>query len=216
MTTKRKDTGPSLLHKGQEITIDIDNIGSDGQGIGRYEGLAVFVPETLPGEQVKARVTLVKKSFAVAAPLSIDKTSPDRVEPVCPVYELCGGCQLQHLSYEGELRMKTRQVEDALTRIGHLTDVKVLPTLRNDHPQHYRNKMQIPVAGGKGKLCSDLYGYPDAGDERTRRHKSHTQAGGSVGVFHSDHRHDGGRVRGKRYGVHERRHERTYRKADRY
>ncbi len=152
MTAKRKETVPSLLHKGQEITIDIDNIGSDGQGIGRYEGMAVFVPETLPGEQVKARVTLVKKSFAVAAPLSIDKASPDRVQPVCPVYELCGGCQLQHLSYEGELRMKTQQVEDALTRIGHLNGVKVMPTLRNDHPDHYRNKMQIPVAGSKGKL----------------------------------------------------------------
>ena len=152
MTAKRKETVPSLLHKGQEITIDIDNIGSDGQGIGRYEGMAVFVPETLPGEQGKARVTLVKKSFAVAAPLSIDKASPDRVQPVCPVYELCGGCQLQHLSYEGELRMKTQQVEDALTRIGHLNGVKVMPTLRNDHPDHYRNKMQIPVAGSKGKL----------------------------------------------------------------
>lgn len=148
----RETAGRSPFRKGQEITVTIDNLDSEGRGIGRCEGLAVFVPETLPGEQVKARVTLVKKNFAVAALLSIGKASPDRVEPACPVYELCGGCQLQHLSYEGELQMKTQQVRDALKRIGHLDDVKVLPTLANVQPLYYRNKMQVPVADGKGSL----------------------------------------------------------------
>ncbi len=148
----RETAGRPSFRKGQEITVTIDNLDSEGRGIGRCEGLAVFVPETLPGEQVKARVTLVKKNFAVAALLSIGKASPDRVEPACPVYELCGGCQLQHLSYEGELQMKTQQVRDALKRIGHLDDVKVLPTLANVQPLYYRNKMQVPVAGGKGSL----------------------------------------------------------------
>lgn len=148
----RETAGRPPFRKGQEITVTIDNLDSEGRGIGRCEGLAVFVPETLPGEQVKARVTLVKKNFAVAALLSIGKASPDRVEPACPVYELCGGCQLQHLSYEGELQMKTQQVRDALKRIGHLDDVKVLPTLANVQPLYYRNKMQVPVAGGKGSL----------------------------------------------------------------
>lgn len=148
----RETAGRPSFRKGQEITVTIDNLDSEGRGIGRCEGLAVFVPETLPGEQVKARVTLVKKNFAVAALLSIGKASPDRVEPACPVYELCGGCQLQHLSYEGELQMKTQQVRDVLKRIGHLDDVKVLPTLANVQPLYYRNKMQVPVAGGKGSL----------------------------------------------------------------
>ena len=148
----RETAGRSPFRKGQEITVTIDNLDSEGRGIGRCEGLAVFVPETLPGEQVKARVTLVKKNFAVAALLSIGKASPDRVEPACPVYELCGGCQLQHLSYEGELQMKTQQVRDALKRIGHLDDVKVLSTLANVQPLYYRNKMQVPVADGKGSL----------------------------------------------------------------
>lgn len=148
----RETAGRPPFRKGQEITVTIDNLDSEGRGIGRCEGLAVFVPETLPGEQVKARVTLVKKNFAVAALLSIGKASPDRVEPACPVYELCGGCQLQHLSYEGELQMKTQQVRDALKRIGHLDDIKVLPTLANVQPLYYRNKMQVPVAGGKGSL----------------------------------------------------------------
>ena len=148
----RETAGRSPFRKGQEITVTIDNLDSEGRGIGRCDGWAVFIPETLPGEQVQARVTLVKKNFAVAALLSIGKASPDRVEPACPVYELCGGCQLQHLSYEGELQMKTQQVRDALKRIGHLDDVKVLPTLANVQPLYYRNKMQVPVADGKGSL----------------------------------------------------------------
>ncbi|XOQ53060.1 MAG: hypothetical protein ACFWT7_06740 [Succiniclasticum sp.] len=140
------------FHKGQEITVTIDNLDSEGRGIGRCDGWAVFVPEALPGEQVQARVDLVKKNFLTAQCLHIENPAQDRVAPVCPVYRQCGGCQLQHLSYEGELKRKTQQVKDALTRIGHLDDVKVLPTLANVQPLHYRNKMQIPVAAGKGGL----------------------------------------------------------------
>ncbi|MCI2099060.1 MAG: 23S rRNA (uracil(1939)-C(5))-methyltransferase RlmD [Succiniclasticum sp.] len=145
----RETAGRPPFRKGQEITVTIDNLDSEGRGIGRCEGLAVFVPETLPGEQVKARVELVKKNFLTAQCLRVATASPDRVDPVCPVYRLCGGCQLQHLSYAGELERKTQQVQDALKRIGHLGDVKVLSTLANVQPLYYRNKMQVPVAGGK-------------------------------------------------------------------
>lgn len=100
----------------------------------------------LPGETVRARVTMVKKTYASAVLEQILTPSPDREKPPCPVYERCGGCQLQHLSYEGELKEKRQQVKDAMERIGHLQGVDVLPVLGAKTPWNYRNKMQFPVA----------------------------------------------------------------------
>lgn len=140
------------VQKGKTYEIKIHGLGSNGEGIGRYENFTVFVPFALPGETVEARVGLVKKQYATAKLTRIITPSADRVEPVCPVYDKCGGCQLQHLSYEAELREKRQQVADALTRIGHLNDVEVLPTLGAADPLGYRNKMQFPASGGKGHL----------------------------------------------------------------
>ncbi|WP_301860318.1 23S rRNA (uracil(1939)-C(5))-methyltransferase RlmD [uncultured Megasphaera sp.] len=134
------------VQKGKTYAIDIVRLGTNGEGVGRYENFTVFVPGALPGESVQARVTVVKKQYALAALTEIVKPSPDRVKPLCPVYEQCGGCQLQHLSYEGELKEKRQQVIDALERIGHLQHIDVLPTLGAASPWHYRNKMQVPVA----------------------------------------------------------------------
>ena len=75
--------------------------------------------------------------------------SPDRITPPCPVYEACGGCQIQHLAYEAQLVQKRQTVIDALERIGHFSGINVNPTLGADDPWHYRNKMQVPVAEGK-------------------------------------------------------------------
>ena len=107
------------VQKGKTYDISIARLGTSGEGVGRYEGFTVFVPFALPGEQVRARITLVKKNYATAALVEVLKPSPDRIQPQCPVYDRCGGCQLQHLSYEGELKEKRQQVRDALERIGH-------------------------------------------------------------------------------------------------
>ena len=142
------------VQKGKTYDISIARLGTSGEGVGRYEGFTVFVPFALPGEQVRARITLVKKNYATAALVEVLKPSPDRIQPQCPVYDRCGGCQLQHLSYEGELKEKRQQVRDALERIGHLQHIDVLPTLGANTPWHYRNKMQFPVAtAGKGKVA---------------------------------------------------------------
>lgn len=142
------------VQKGKTYELVIDRLGSSGEGVARYEGFTVFVPLALPGETVKARISLVKKNYASAALTEILQPAPERVQPVCPVYERCGGCQLQHLSYAGELKEKQQQVRDALERIGHLKDIQVLPTLGAASPWHYRNKMQFPVAAaGKGKFA---------------------------------------------------------------
>lgn len=149
---ERSREGDLPVQKGQELELTINGLGSAGEGVGRYQGIAVFVPGALTGEVIKARAVFVKKSFVNAELTEIITASPDRVEPVCPVYKECGGCQLQHLSYEAELREKRQQVQDALERIGHLNDVNVLPTIASENPLYYRNKMQFPVTGYKGSL----------------------------------------------------------------
>ena len=141
-----KETRQIPVQKGKTYELSIAGLGTSGEGIGRYEGFTVFVPYALPGETVRARVTMVKKTYASAALEQILTPSPDREKPPCPVYERCGGCQLQHLSYEGELKEKRQQVKDAMERIGHLQGVDVLPVLGAKTPWNYRNKMQFPVA----------------------------------------------------------------------
>ena len=127
----------------------IERLGSHAEGVARAEGFTVFVPGVLPGERVLARVDTVKKNYAAATLTEIRQASPDRMNPVCPVYDVCGGCQLQHLSYEAQLREKKRQVEDAVRHIGKLDGVKVLETIGGE-PWGYRNKMQFPVGRIKG------------------------------------------------------------------
>ena len=145
------------VHKGQHIEININGLGSTGEGVGRYQDFTVFVNGALPKEVVKTRITNVKKTYAQGDVQEIIKVSKDRVKPVCPVYDACGGCQLQHLSYEAQLKVKHAQVKDALTRLGHLGEVPVLPTLQAAEPLYYRNKMQFPVSSAKGKLEIGCY-----------------------------------------------------------
>lgn len=116
MTTKRQIP----VEKGKIYTITIDRLGANGEGVGRIDGFTIFVPGALPGEIIEGRITLVKKQYGQAKLVKICKASPDRVVPKCPVYEACGGCQLQHISYEGELIEKRQQVLDALERIAIL------------------------------------------------------------------------------------------------
>ena len=145
------------VKKGDNIELLIAGLGSSGEGVGRYDGFTVFVHGALPEETVQAEIILVKKNYAIGKLIKIITASPDRVEPVCPVYAECGGCQLQHLSYAGQLRMKQQQVKDALTRIGHL-DTEVLPVIGCSNPWNYRNKMQFPAASGaEGKISIGCY-----------------------------------------------------------
>ena len=104
--------------RNEELALAIDNLGSEGQGIGRHEGFAVFVPFALPGERVRARVIKPGKSFAVAKLTEILEKSPERAEPPCPAFGRCGGCTLMHLSYAAQLEYKRHEVENALRRIG--------------------------------------------------------------------------------------------------
>lgn len=139
------------VEAGKEYEIEIGSLGSSGEGVGRYNGFTVFVPGALPQEKVKVRILEVKKTYAAGKLLKVIEASADRVKPECPIYEACGGCQLQHISYEGQLKLKQQQVQDALERIGHQKNLKALPTLGAENPWNYRNKVAFPVGREKGK-----------------------------------------------------------------
>ena len=132
------------------LTVFVHGLGSGGEGVGKLDGLAVFVEGALPGETVVVEIVTVKKNYAVGKLIEVVKPSPERVKPFCPLYESCGGCQLQHMSYPAQLKRKRQQVVDAIERIGKLGGVEIFDTLGMENPLRYRNKMQFPV-GRDGK-----------------------------------------------------------------
>lgn len=132
--------------RGKKYSIDIVSMGHSCEGVGKYQEFTVFVPFALVGEEVEVLITEVKKSYAKGRIERIVKASPDRVEPKCEIYHQCGGCQIQHLNYEGQLQVKRQQVIDALERIGKQEKLLVHPTLGAKNPWNYRNKMQFPIA----------------------------------------------------------------------
>ncbi|MCH3914695.1 MAG: 23S rRNA (uracil(1939)-C(5))-methyltransferase RlmD [Acidaminococcaceae bacterium] len=135
--------------KNSILEMQVTGLGSSGEGVGKVQGFTFFVPGALAGEKIRFQAKQVKKSYGIGELTNVLEPSPERVKPVCPVYKQCGGCQLQHLSYEGQLTVKRQQVIDALERLGHFKGIKVEKTLGDDDPWHYRNKMQVPVASGK-------------------------------------------------------------------
>ena len=138
-----------------EGTLEITRLAHGGQGLGYLDGLAVFVPRTLPGDVADVRLVDRRKRHAFAELLALREPSPLRVPAPCHLYDRCGGCHLQHLGYEGQLANKTQQVRDCLTRIGRLPDVPVLPTLASPHPFGYRNKALYhfePTSGALGLI----------------------------------------------------------------
>lgn len=137
--------------------IEINDLGVHGEGIGRVDGFTVFVPDALPSEIVKAEITVVKKSYAKGKLLEIEKTSPYRTQPSCPVYENCGGCQISHLTYEGQLDVKYRRVRSVIERIAKEPGELVLPVLPAAHPFHYRNKMAVPAGMVNGVPALGYY-----------------------------------------------------------
>ena len=139
------------VEKGKEYNIHIESLGTSGEGVGRIDGFTVFVEGGLPGEDLFIRITEVKKNYAAADLLKIINASHDRVKPPCEIYRECGGCQLQHLSYEGQLMAKQQQVKDAMERIGHLKNLPVLPTIGAREPWNYRNKVAFPVGRDRGR-----------------------------------------------------------------
>lgn len=145
-----------LLNKNDDIELHIDSVSLTGSGVGRYNGLAVFVPATAPGDFIKAHIIKAKKSYAVGKCIKITEPSPDRTENDCPAYPGCGGCSFRHMSYDAELKLKADAVRDAFSRIGGL-EVDLKPIIGAESPDGYRNKAQYPVGRENGKLKIGFY-----------------------------------------------------------
>ncbi len=152
---KAKLDCPVTLHN--TYTITIDGLGNSGEGVGRVDGFTVFVPFALPSEVVEVEIDVVKKNYATGVIRRILQSSKHRVEPVCPVYGQCGGCQLQHVTYEEQTRLKTQKVRDIIERIGKTDSSIVKDTLGPSNPWHYRNKMQMPVGEKEGQPVMGFY-----------------------------------------------------------
>jgi 23S rRNA (uracil1939-C5)-methyltransferase len=139
------DTAPKALRAGAELEIDFTDVLANGQGVGRASGIVVFCFGPLPGERARVRIETVKQRYAVAEMLELLLESRERARPFCPVFGACGGCQLQHLAYDAQLRWKRDVVRNALLRIGGLPEVEVRETIGMNEPRAYRNKMAVVV-----------------------------------------------------------------------
>ena len=150
------------LKKNDEISLEIIDLTNTGEGIGKIDGYPLFVKDCVPGDRIRAKVMKVKKNYGFARLVEVEEPSADRVSPKCPVARPCGGCQLQSMNYEAELKYKAGKVHDCLLRIGGIPE-KILkeaeePIIGMEKFWRYRNKAQYPIGLDKeGNVVAGFY-----------------------------------------------------------
>ncbi|MGG1547730.1 23S rRNA (uracil(1939)-C(5))-methyltransferase RlmD [Bacillus paralicheniformis] len=147
------------VQKNEYYNVVFEDLTHEGAGVAKVDGFPIFVPNALPDEKAQIKVTRVKKGFAFGRLIDLKEESRFRTDALCPIYKQCGGCQLQHINYEGQLLYKQKQVKDVLERIGKLdlSRITVHPTLGMEDPWNYRNKAQVPVGEREGGLIAGFY-----------------------------------------------------------
>ena len=144
------------IRKNTVHTLDITGYTAEGMGVARLEGRVVFVPCTIQGERWRVRLEKVNKNVAWGRGVELLLPSPQRIEPDCPLYGKCGGCQFRHMTYAEELRAKGQRIADALERVGHVS-LDLPPVLGAADPLRYRNKVQFPVSQNRQGLSIGYY-----------------------------------------------------------
>ncbi|MEK4520779.1 23S rRNA (uracil(1939)-C(5))-methyltransferase RlmD [Psychrobacillus sp. FSL W7-1493] len=144
------------VNKNDQLTVYIEDLTHDGSGVAKVDGYPLFIHGGLPDEKAEVRVVKTLKNYGFAKLLHIVEPSPFRVEAPCPVFYECGGCQLQHINYEGQLKWKEKMVRNVMQRLGKI-DAPVLPVKGMDNPWEYRNKSQIPFGLVDGKVIAGFY-----------------------------------------------------------
>jgi 23S rRNA (uracil1939-C5)-methyltransferase len=145
------------VQKNEYIDVVFEDLTHDGAGVAKVDGYPLFVPNGLPGEKAKVKVIKVNKGYGIGRLIELYEKSPFRVEIPSDEANKYGGCQLEHISYEGQLKFKENQVRQVLARIGKLEDIKVHSILGMDNPWHYRNKAQVPVGEKDGRLIAGFF-----------------------------------------------------------
>ncbi|UTH13409.1 23S rRNA (uracil(1939)-C(5))-methyltransferase RlmD [Macrococcus equipercicus] len=132
------------MNKNDILTGHVIDYTHEGNGVIKFDGYPIFVPNTVKGEKVTVKVIKMSKGFGIGRLVSIVEESPDRVTPPCIYYYQCGGCNIQHLSYDAQLQMKEEQVRNLIRKMTKL-DIPVRPIIGMENPWRYRNKSQLPV-----------------------------------------------------------------------
>ena len=126
--------------------LEITTLAAEGKAMGRWNDIVVFVPMTVPGDVVNVQIRNRRRRFMEGVVTEFVRRSPRRAEPFCPHFGVCGGCKWQNLPYDEQLRFKTEQVYDQLTRIGKIELPEIAPCLGSAHTQYYRNKLEFTFA----------------------------------------------------------------------
>ncbi|GAB1476939.1 23S rRNA (uracil(1939)-C(5))-methyltransferase RlmD [Bacillota bacterium] len=134
-----------MLEKGERYQVEIIDVGSSGEGIGRVDGIAVFIHGAITGDKVLAEIKQIKKNYAKGEIVKLLAPSPDRTEPLCQYADSCGGCSFQSMNYRGQIALKKKWIRDCLTRIGGIEDPLVRDVITMDDPWNYRNKVQLAI-----------------------------------------------------------------------
>ena len=150
------------MKKNDVVTVRIEDIGVNGEGIGKVDGYTLFIKDAIIGDVVEAKVMKAKKNYGYARMMRIAEASPDRVEPRCPEARRCGGCQIQEMAYEKQLAFKNQKVKNNLMRIGEvpqeLLDEIMEPICGMKEPFRYRNKAQFPIGRDRdGRIIAGFY-----------------------------------------------------------
>ncbi len=142
--------------QGQVLAVEITDLNHRGEGVGKTGGFTLFVPQALPGEIARVEISAVRKNFAGAKLLTLEQSSPHRVNPPCPYFPECGGCQIQHLSYEKQLAWKNEKVFETLRRIAG-AEPSIQPVLGTANPWRYRNKAQVHLGIANDRVKTGFY-----------------------------------------------------------
>ena len=145
-----------MLEKGKIYEALVSDYTSEGQGVAKIEGCAVFIPNAIVGEKILVRIENAKKTWAAGKITEILEKSPHRVQRECPISASCGGCDFWHMDYEEETRLKAERVRQALNRLGG-ENLAEMPVLAAPTCQGYRNKAQYPVASKKGRAYAGFF-----------------------------------------------------------
>lgn len=151
-----------MFDKNRLVKVSITDLSDEGMGIGKADGYTLFVKDAIPGDEIEARITKAKKNYGFARVEKVITPSPFRVEAPCPYHRSCGGCQIQAMSYEGQLKFKEQKVRNDLIRIGGFDeafiDSVMEPIVGMDDPFRYRNKAQFPFGtGNDGSVITGFY-----------------------------------------------------------